>query len=237
MSEDFEFKPLTEGLGFHKKTMEIKEDPLTLKASQSALRPQASSPRISKPVQTGIHPQMTTARPEVSRPIEKPTVAPTLNWEPGLPKMEVTSQPRPVRVTRCASNWPSAFFDSAMVLGLLLVFLGIVFATTQVEINYFVAFVQSELGAQVALLALLVSVFQIYTVTCRSFFGKTLGEWCFDCRLGSVESQRRAIYPIQVAWRSLIIALTGFVVLPALSSAIGTDIAGILSGLYIQTES
>ncbi|MEZ4872416.1 MAG: hypothetical protein R2827_09280 [Bdellovibrionales bacterium] len=44
-----------------------------------------------------------------------------------------------------------------------------------------------------------------------------MGEWTFDHQLGRDEEQEEALYPLKVVWRSILIILTGVVILPLLS--------------------
>jgi hypothetical protein len=141
-----------------------------------------------------------------------------------------------MKLVNVASNWPAAFFDSAMITGMTLLFSAVVFALTHVELAVIAESITTDLGVQVASLAIVFAVFEIYTVTCRTFFAKTLGEWVFDSRLGTVDDQKKFSYPFKVAWRTLLITVTGFVLLPALSTVFGVDIAGALSGVKLFAE-
>ena len=220
-NDDFQFKPLTEGLGFHKKTMELKEELLN-----------------SLPTQTGILPKSKAASVNKQVPLTQSTtqVAP-LAWGGALSNKDfIEGKNTPVRLVEASSNWPASFFDMAMVAGITLLFSAVVFALTHVDLAVLIESLQTDFGVQTSTVAVVFAVLEIYTVATRTFFGKTLGEWVFDSRLGMPQEQTTFFYPFKVAWRTFVIALTGFVVLPALSSLIGEDIAGILSGVKLYSE-
>ncbi|RYG58242.1 hypothetical protein EON80_27370, partial [bacterium] len=80
---------------------------------------------------------------------------------------------------------------------------------------------------------LFVAVLQMYMLTARSFFGASLGEWAFDLQVGTDDQQRSAVYPLQVAWRTLLMTFTGFIVLPLLSLVFNRDLAQPLTGLAL----
>lgn len=84
--------------------------------------------------------------------------------------------------------------------------------------------------------ALFVLSHQIYLVTTRVFFGKTIGEWTTDCQLGKVKQQKQYDYALRVVGRSLLLAITGFVTLPLLSLIFRKDLAGAISGLQLYQK-
>jgi hypothetical protein len=78
---------------------------------------------------------------------------------------------------------------------------------------------------------LFISGLQLYLLTARSFFGASLGEWAFDVQLGSDHDQKQPVYPLLVAWRTILVTVTGFVILPLLSLVFRRDLAKIFTGL------
>jgi hypothetical protein len=229
--DEFEFKPLTEGLGFHKKVLELKEEAVPTKVgSTTGIMPQSQN--LNK---TSGDISKNPTGPAAPRAPITPLGSP-LGWGPALKKMDIVDKPKGPQLVPCAASLPAALFDCTMVLGLALIFSAVVFATTGINYVYLMEVLQNDEWAQVATIVLFVSVFIIYTVATRSFFGKTLGEWVFEYRLGSPVEQESALYPLQVAWRSLLIACTGFFLLPLISMAVGRDIPGLLSGVSLYAE-
>jgi hypothetical protein len=255
-TDDFEFKPITEGLGFQKKTIEIRDDikiesalPLktgilprarteqTVTHSGATYQSTSASPSY-QPIPNSNTP--TTQRPAVNtqRPNTSTSKAPS--WTPSLGQhqFEETSaaQNQQGELKALPTNWAAGFFDATMVLSLTMIFSTVVFALTAIQLDEFVQMLQEETGAQVATVVLVLAVLEVYSVACRSFFGRTLGEFAFDSRLGAPHQATTLMYPLQVAWRTLINALTGFVLLPFISELVGKDVLGKLSGISLYRE-
>lgn len=222
--DDFEFKPLTDGLGFHKKIIDLKENPEKYEATLNQRPAQSRTQKMAQPLWNPALKSQDIFEKKIpqTQKFQKPVVVAGAN---------IDSHLEPV-----ATGWPAAIFDSTMVLGLVLIFSAVIFAVTRIDFGQLMEMLQTEGTAQVGALVLLVSVYEIYTVTCRTFFGKTLGESVFEYRLGTPAAQQKVFYPIQVAWRSFAIALTGFIVLPILSTILNQDLAGILSGVSLYSE-
>jgi hypothetical protein len=235
--DDFEFKPITEGLGFHKKTIDLRED-ASLPLKTGILPKSRAHTDTKSAAQTHAPAGPTTFNSMPHTATERALHNP---WAPSLKDKTIIEKERKPQLASenfvpIAVNWPAALFDAAMILGLGLLFSAVVFALTKIDLSELISMLKDEGGAQIATLLLIVAVFEIYCVTCRSFFGKTLGEWAFDCRLGLPQEQMSLLYPIKVAWRTLVIALTGFICLPILSTILDQDVAGLLSGVMLQSE-
>ena len=84
--------------------------------------------------------------------------------------------------------------------------------------------------------ALFVLSHQVYLVTTRVFFGKTIGEWTTDCQVGTAKEKKKPDYVVRVVGRSLLMALTGFIVLPVLSILFRKDLAGAITGLQLYQK-
>jgi hypothetical protein len=233
--DDFEFKPLTDGLGFHKKIIDLKENP---EKYESTLNQRPAQNQNQTPIQKVAQ--------KLSQPLWNPSLKNQDIFEKRNPQVQktqkiqkptvVNSIPSDAGLEPVATGWSAAIFDSTMVLGLVLIFSAVIFAVTKIDFSQLMEMLQTEGTAQFGALVLLISVYEIYTVTCRTFFGKTVGESVFEFRLGTHSAQQKILYPIQVAWRSFAIALTGFIVLPILSTILNQDLAGILSGVSLYSE-
>lgn len=132
---------------------------------------------------------------------------------------------------------PAAFLDAASVLGMTMIFLVPLLMVTEVNLISVLTHAKVDLTTQMSLVVLYLAVMEIYVVLTRSFFGRTLGEWTFDYQLGSEADQKRGTYPLRVIWRSFVIALTGFIVLPLLSSLVRKDLTSYLCGVEVYKKS
>ncbi|MCB0367350.1 MAG: hypothetical protein H6624_11015 [Bdellovibrionaceae bacterium] len=128
---------------------------------------------------------------------------------------------------------PSIVLDFVVVVALSLVFLVSLLSVTKVEILSVAFNAQSDVATQLSLFILFVAIMQMYVVVSRSFFGRTLGEWTFDHQMGDDQQHKSGLYPLLVAWRSLVIVLTGVVTLPILSLIFRKDLTAKISGLQL----
>lgn len=130
----------------------------------------------------------------------------------------------------------SLFLDVTVIAGLSILFmLGLVVATS-IDIVPILNNIAQDLGAQLAVALLIYSVSQLYLVLSRSFFGQTLGEWSMDTQLGLPKEQESLSYIFKLISRTLLLTLTGFIVLPLISMIMGRDYAGRATGLKLYRK-
>lgn len=128
------------------------------------------------------------------------------------------------------------FLDLTVIAGLSILFmLGLVVATST-DIVPILSNIANDIGAQIAIALLVYSVSQLYLILSRSFFGQTLGEWSMDMQLGQPQEQEKLSYVFKLISRTLILLLTGFIVLPLISMILGKDIAGRATGLKLYNK-
>jgi hypothetical protein len=68
------------------------------------------------------------------------------------------------------------------------------------------------------------------------FLGSTPGESVFEEQLGTPAENQKWNYMLKVVWRSTLVLLTGFIILPILSFIFKTDLTGKISGLSIYKK-
>lgn len=255
--DDFKMKPLTKGLGFHRKVSKVI-------APEAA--PREAAPTIEEPMRM---PLLTTPLPrrndmrEIQRidfsppepqkpPLQRPppevprfpNLPPSLTGEKrsqldfidrSEPRQESHKPSRP-HLTPISFSLKSAFLDTLVILTLSLLCLICVLLVTQVELLSIVPDLQTDLTTQLSLGLLFIAIFQIYSIVTRSFMRRTLGEWTFDLQMGNHLQQESTVYPLRVAFRSFLVMLTGFVLLPLLSILVRKDLAGALSGVRLYKQ-
>lgn len=288
--DEFEMKPLTEGLGFHKKALKINKEakesnlasPLALqeipRSMPSSLPETPASYQDDKktlekimaaldtPVNRKLSSQMvedssvkitsTLPRPEDAKkmnamevdiaPKEMPSIWPTQDLPPSKPIVKNIPAAAYVGTRRGAADAPqlerwktapvaitSALLDAVVVVALSLVFLVSLLLVTKINLMLVVGNAREDLTTQLSFAMLFLAVMQMYVVVSRSFFGKTLGEWTFDFQMGDAEQIKKGYYPLLVLWRSVVIVLTGVIVLPLLSFITRLDLASYLTGLQL----
>ena len=207
--DEFEFRPLSDGLGFYKK-------PQTAAAGFELREPlpRKNTPKVSIDFQEG------------------PPVPP-----PQIPDFKpiVTAAPEPEKKLWVTSIWePGAvLLDALLLAALFLMSLIALILTTRVD---FFASLSSPDPAKWVYWSLaglgFFLIFTYLTMT-RLFLGATLGEWVFDQRLGTPKDFVKPMYPVQTILRSFLITVSGIVVLPMISFAINSDLLGRWLGIEL----
>lgn len=131
------------------------------------------------------------------------------------------------------SHFGAGFLDAMIVTGISTIFLVMIILITRINLWGLLTNAQTDRPTQVHIALLFLSVLQMYMLAARSFFGASLGEWAFDMQLGTLEDQKKTVYPLQVAWRTILMTFTGLVPLPILSLIFGRDLARSLTGLQL----
>jgi hypothetical protein len=243
--DDFEFKPITEGLGFHKKTVQFKKELDITQSMPSVSMPIKSIERTqTAPLDKRPGPSIERksndfrSTPSLSLPFHDfkerdKEITPTANpWKTQAAR--TTAQPPILQIQEVSVSIPAIIFDSIVVIGLTCLFAIAVLLIVDVDLIDILQVAQSDFMTTLSLVLLFFSVLELYLIIFRSILGATLGEWAFDIQLGTRAEQESAYYPLRVIWRSIINIATGFVTLPILSLLIGKDIAGHLSGLTLK---
>lgn len=288
--DEFEFKPLTEGLGFHKKQKSLKESvkeveledrvkpslpsdiPFESAMASSVGENQSkelkfedivnslenSSLELSQPLpREKVTPsfqmtEMEIETPRPTEPVKSPFPTPSDYKKPYTSEV-VKKTPRQeelasVGTRRGAADSPqgnlkaspgslsAAILDLVVVMAIGLIFTSALLSVTGVQLETLVNSANSELMTQISVGILLVAVMQIYFIIARAFFACTLGEWTFDLQLGRDEDYKNENYPLRVIMRSLLVTLTGVVVLPVLSFLVRRDLAGMITGLNLYQQ-
>lgn len=285
--EEFEFKPLTNGLGFHKKSIsdrsaELFEEEIKGKLPESAPRAatlgaaEASTPvksrsyeeilaslGASKPLElTETLPRASDVKPISALEMEIPPPVGIPGHEPRAPQRPQPSIEKPsffnptlgdkvieeTGVRRGAADSPTshlvpvpisfqaAILDFVVVIAIALMFLISLLMVTKVDLMAVALNAQLDWTTQLSLGILFIAVMQMYVVVARSFFGRTLGEWTFDCQMGKDDEHSSGVYPLKVAWRSIVVTLTGVIVLPLLSWVFNRDLASKLTSLQLYRQ-
>jgi hypothetical protein len=290
--DEFEFKPLTDGLGFHKKSVNLKDGLKNSGVLQDALQPLPSSmpkmqadempaatlkkhsfeevlsslekpARGAKSNKGGVsdlkfteplpreHKGKKAMEIETPRPVQSPFPQPGAYKSPAIKAKKVPTQtqlanvgtrrgaadsPQQRKLTPVTVSFESAILDLIIVMGLTLVFMVMLLLVTKVDLNVVFRNLNTDYMTQLSLGVLFLAVMQMYVVISRSFFGRTLGEWTFDLQMGEDDEQRLEVYPLKIAARSLLVTLTGLILLPLISAIMGRDIAGQITGIRLYKQ-
>jgi len=229
--DEFEFKPITEGLGFHNKTQKPKLDlsdtlyGKTLPSAPPKVRQEVKSQFTKLETERPVRPAVQPQQPARSKKGPEYLINNKVDF---VESTEVNFAKREVPV-----DWLSIFFDSIVVLGLVGLFLFATFLIAKVEPLTVIKMIPHDPMTAAGMAVLTFSVIQGYLLISRSFFGSTLGEWAFEIEVGTVTDQESPLYPLRVVWRSFLIFFTGLIILPLLSLTMGYDVAGKISGVSL----
>ncbi len=234
--EEFEFKPLSSGLGFQKKPVDksapSSASPTSASSTQTSFQslntledqPQLLAKLSSTLTRPGAHSSKKNAALDFSMDLKE---APQpLIKAPNVAKAKAQNaySPTSYEATAC-------FVDLMMVLALfLLSLIGMLFVT---EVDLFANLIQPDEGRMVylALAGLFFSINWIYLIVNRVFLGSTPGEWVCEQTLGTPDTHGRAKYFMKVVLRSTFVLLTGWIFIPLVSFFIGEDLIGHVFGL------
>ncbi|MBX3039138.1 MAG: RDD family protein [Bdellovibrionaceae bacterium] len=252
--EEFEFKPLTEGLGFHQKPGN-KTTPAA--SAQPALETfQARSLDFNEVLPTpATEPLLKAPLPRrelkstKSTPPPSPTTSPVddiLNTLQKNRKMEIEldrQHRQELRQSRKTETWKTAapkfspmLLDAMLITAASLLCMIIMLIVTRVDLITNLSNPDTEGFIYLSTFSLLAGVSFIYMVIHRVFLGFTPGEWAYDLRVGHPSEQGKALFSLQVVARQLVLTVTGLVILPLIGWIIGKDLTGAITGTTLHRK-
>ncbi len=229
--DEFEFKPITQGLGFHRNaTPEVKAEPKFEMPKSKANFYDFDIPKMPK-----------AAPAPMSEPSQSnSTVEAILKTLNDQRKYEIVNEKESLRQVSTAPkyvkshwNFSAVLLDAMLVFSMNLICLIILLTVTKVDLFLNIFNPDSEGMVYLSLFGLFTSVTWIYSVSTRLFLGFTAGEWVFDQRLGRPEQFGTGLYSLKVAMRSVITIASGFILFPALSTLFNRDLLGQVMGLEL----
>ncbi len=262
--DEFEFKPLTEGLGFHRNkensrpsnsnpeiTSKLEFRNPNLKFETTTAIPTPVSKGLNSPLprnQFNSDVQNTkTFRPQINVPmIEDDSIAKAQtavneilkNLNHKKQQEEYLAKNKKKMVWK--STTPSllaGFLDSMLVTAGFLLMLIAMLTITQVDLISNLSNPGDNYVIWLATSSLLACVTLIYMVVFRTYMGFTPGEWAFDQRCGNEMQQASSSYILKITARTFLVIITGFLPLAIISALFGTDLVGLITGLQIQKQS
>lgn len=244
--DEFNFKPITDGLGFHRKKVELKDHMKAAKVVQDAIgknippKPRGDVPVLKTPLprkeNTPAAPSNTPSKDvidELVRNFKKPhetfiedSTTPKVIINPVKPQIAVESYPLPWMMS-------PFFVDAMLVVALMLSCLLATLLITKADLLILIMQSSTDFEFWLTFPAIGLGMSFIYMTLTRLFLGASLGEMVFDLQLGSSEQQKNLQYNFQVALRSLLAIGTGLFFLPLISLIMRKDYLGTLSGLRL----
>jgi hypothetical protein len=250
--EEFEFRPINEGLGFHKKQRTSAPVEPTAPAStrqtpnfnisSSAAGASAGSGTFAAPLPRYSNPASTTKSSFNIPTIEDDSIAKAqtavneilrnLNQKRQL-DFATETQRMQEEMRKSRPYIFAATLDGMLILAGFLMSMIIMLSVTHVDL--FLNLTHPETSGLIYLATglLFIAVTFVYMVVNRAFLGYTPGEWAFDQRCGKPADMDSLTYIPRIALRSLIVIATGFITTQVLSFLFNKDIAGKLSGITL----
>lgn len=255
--DEFEFKPLTEGLGFHKKKgaannaasppTPAASNPASASAGLGPLPSRRQSfedeaienllpplPRKSTTKENSLEENSNSTVDEILKTLRHNQ---RLDFDNSKQAKQALKKAKPVEDYQ-ATNWniSSTFLDSMLIVASSLLCLIILLVITKADLIANLSQPDEAGLIYVSTLTLFAGVTFIYMLVNRVFLGATPGEWAFDQRIGRPEDMSHPLYALRVAGRCLLVMATGFVTLPILSLIMRRDIAGALTGATLYRK-
>jgi hypothetical protein len=253
--EEFEFKPLTEGLGFHKKKNQpaksavdfdnsfevtkpgtsLSQTGLSLLEEEEGLDPLRSPlPRKSHLPTPEPEPSSTsTAVDEILKTLQKNR---RLDFDNKSATKVSAPTAKKVEYKQDVFNFSSALLDGMLVMAASLLCMIVLLIVTKADLIANLTHPDDGGMIYLSTFALVATVAFIYTVVNRMFTGSTPGEWAFEQRVGLPTELTDAYFPLKVAARSLLVIITGFIVLPIASWIMKKDLAGEITGAKLYKK-
>ena len=258
--DEFEFKPLTAGLGFHK-------DSTTSKNQTQAMTPKVEfknshltfdTPATTTPAGFNLNSPLPRATqnhtspnaPQQRKSIHVPTIEDdsitkaqtavneilkNLNQKKQQEEALARNTRRP-EWKAAVSSVSAGFLDTMLISAFFLLSLIAMLAITKVDLIANLSQPDPQYLIYWATVSLLGAIQIIYYVSCRAFLGCTPGEWAFDQRCGNELQQASSTYVLRVAARSVINVATGFVLMTIISLIVRFDVLAAVTGTQIQRQ-
>lgn len=236
--DDFQFRPLTEGLGFHKnnaKTAEKKIEKKSFLDMDMAVDLTSPLPRKNfetKPETAHIPAQAPTGHGTVDEILKTLSQKKTLDF---IDKSHIHQ--KAVEIYKTARfDLSAALLDTMLITAGSLACLIILLLVTNVDLFANLYHPDSQGLIYLSLMTLVAGVSWVYMVAHRVYLGYTPGEWVFDQRLGKPEEMGTASYALKSALRMTLIIATGYLVFPILSALFNKDVLGRMMNLELMKK-
>lgn len=220
--DDFQFKPLTEGLGFHPK----KQTEPAVKMTSPIFEPKVKASILETPL-----PRPKSSPKPATSTLQQQTVDGLLKTLQDKNKnLKIEDKTKTLSpFVHTAPSLSAGLLDWLLITSIGLFYMMLVTMTLKMDLIKLIS--QGGTGVLFSTAGLFLTVGFIYYIAQRIFVGHTLGEWAYEQRLGLPEEYKNG-YSLKVLFRQLIVILTGVITLPILSWILKRDLAGI-SGVSV----
>lgn len=241
--EEFEFKPITDGLGFHRNQKTLRNEAPKASAktipdfSESVKESLFSTPLPSKKSTSDLYNERTVLSQnqthdivdEILKNIEtsKQKVPPSFQVAKSESKV-ITSNANKVEPVYKPSGpvLTAMFLDLMLVTASTLLFLVALLAITKIDLLQNIKNPDDQGSVYISLFLLFSCVNFIYYIVFRSFIGYTPGEWAYDQKIQIRGGKVDFFTLTKITLRSILIFVSGGILIPLVSWAFGKDLIG-----------
>lgn len=248
--EEFEFRPINEGLGFHRK-----------QKSHSLASPTTGITAITPKNTTAASPANRTASGTFSAPLPRhearhdstmrnfniPVIEDDSIAKAQSAVNEILKNLNQKRQTdfnyeterqkdllkKSKPFFFAAALDAMLITASFLLSMIVMLTITKIDLFMNLSHAESSQFIYIATVGLFLTITFIYMVVNRAFSGFTPGEWAFDQCCGQIEQMNTLTYIPRLAFRTILVMATGFVTLPVLSYLFNKDVAGQITGVIL----
>lgn len=210
--DEFEFKPITEGLGFNKAKSKANS-----KSKAETPLFERSSLDIDVPL-----PAKKDSKVVVDEILNSLSERKNLDF---LNEKQTSKAAATEKIQTTLIEVPAAILDFLLVAAISLSAVIGLLVTTEIDLMTVLTASEDPL-IYLPLILVFASMSWSYLVATRMYMGQTVGEWVFDQRVGSNEVQKHATYGLRIAARTTLTIATGFILIPLVSLIIGKDFLG-----------
>ena len=219
--EEFEFRPINDGLGFHHKqkaapstTPTVKTTTTTTTTSSRSASDSFTAPLPRSEIRHEFRPE-TSARASLNIPsIEDDSIAKAqtavneilknLNQKRQFDFVHETEKQKNI-LKKSKPYFFAATLDAMLITAAFLLSMIVMLTITKVDLFLNLNHEQTSGFVYVATVGLFLSITFMYMVVNRAFIGCTPGEWAFDQQCGSDEQMNSLTYVPRLALRTLIV--------------------------------
>ncbi len=218
--DEFQFRPLTEGLGFHKKSSETSSEAPFGGSNKFSHLPEMNSPLPRKKMETKTTPSRALPQAKIQTNNTVDEILKTLNQKRNLDFLDekkLLNEVPEMQYSPSSFDLPAGLLDGMLITATTLLCLIILLMITKVDLFNNLTHPDSQGLIYISMVALVLGITWIYLVGNRIALGFTPGEWVFDQRLGTPEQMDTAEYSLKIVARSTAIIATGLFLFPLFS--------------------
>ncbi|MBC7456973.1 MAG: metalloendopeptidase [Bdellovibrionaceae bacterium] len=278
--EEFEFRPINEGLGFHRKNKSsqatsssstsfqlstpttsstsnsnasLNNPKLSTRSMQGSASASSAGTLSSSPFQTTLprnemKKEIATNKKATSfqvPTIEDDSIAKAqtavneilknLNQKRQLDFVSETEKQK-VQLKKSKPQLFAIVLDGMLVMAAFLMSLILMLSITKIDMILNLTHPETSGMVYLATAALFAMVTFVYMAVNRAILGYTPGEWAFDQQCGQNEENESVMFMLKIAFRTVVVMATGFVVMPFLSYLFNKDMAGDITGAQLYRK-